>query len=531
MRKLVFWACFILQGSVAFGQLWSDRIDVLAGMERVMPFQTEFLEIIAYESGEIHVLKEVKHGSFGERSTFILERYTGSLHLINSEVVFEQRLNQSKSFEFIVKFGKQFYLFTSFINFKDQAKTYYMQSIDSKSLVVNEDVLVVAHYQQVNIHDPRIRLNYAISEDASKLLVYHQIPGAEQDAVRYKIMVIDRDYQLLQEREEELNFPEYEIVSTQFEVSNTGEVFLLLNRQQSANSYKFIPEYYLYSFSGEGDSRMLDLLFYDRRISNLRLNLEENELKCVGMYKDLYSPEIMGTCYFAANYGDDSLSHTKFHPFQESFVLENLPTMKQKKKKRQLERGKAIGLKDYECQEVLNMKNGDLVMICEEQFVQDHTYQKIGHDGYPISSRSSSFLYKDIMVASFSSAGELNWIQRIPKNQETIDDNGSFSSYMIASNKNSIYFLFNDHPNNLYYSGHRKLEKFSTTKESVLVMVEVDANGNQKKELVYNTKSRGLLARPKVSMQVSENEVLLFSQNRYKHRFTKLTINQPLGSR
>jgi len=87
-----------------------------------------------------------------------------------------------------------------------------------------------------------------------------------------------------------------------------------------------------------------------------------------------------------------------------------------------------------------------------------------------------------------------------------------------------LYFVFNDNPKNLFYKGSGKIYNFNKSKESLVVMVELDAQGKQSREALFSVKESDILTRPMVCEQISKDELVLFGQRKKTHRFAKLTF-------
>ncbi|MGK0379982.1 MAG: hypothetical protein ACJA1Z_003812, partial [Patiriisocius sp.] len=61
-------------------------------------------------------------------------------------------------------------------------------------------------------------------------------------------------------------------------------------------------------------------------------------------------------------------------------------------------------------------------------------------------------------------------------------------------------------------------------KSSAAVLVQVDSDGRQVKEALFNAKEAELLIRPKVCEQISNNELVIYGQKRKTERFGKIVF-------
>ena len=114
----------------------------------------------------------------------------------------------------------------------------------------------------------------------------------------------------------------------------------------------------------------------------------------------------------------------------------------------------------------------------------------------------------------------------IPKNQQSAGDYGFFSSYFIETIDDKFYLLFNDSVKNYPHSDTGKVYSFTpaSPQSTVLSLVVIDSKGNETKEALLPLDNSGIIYSPIVSGLIGERELLLYGQNKKKHRFTKLTF-------
>jgi hypothetical protein len=84
-------------------------------------------------------------------------------------------------------------------------------------------------------------------------------------------------------------------------------------------------------------------------------------------------------------------------------------------------------------------------------------------------------------------------------------------------------FIFNDDIENMTYTEGDKIKNFSKNKKkSATVLVEVDNQGKQSKEILFTVEDVQSFTLPKVSEQISKDEVMLFGQYKRKNRFFRV---------
>ncbi|MDH5399348.1 MAG: hypothetical protein OEX02_14450, partial [Cyclobacteriaceae bacterium] len=153
------------------------------------------------------------------------------------------------------------------------------------------------------------------------------------------------------------------------------------------------------------------------------------------------------------------------------------------------------------------------------------TYTTQGANGAMMTNTMYYYYRNDIIIVSFSPEGEIKWLDKIPKTQVTVNDGGLYSSYAKTIVGDKIYFLFNDHPQNLAYSGDGKLYNFNKSKGSIAVIVGIDSEGQQtRRDMLFAVRDVDAMTIPTVSTQVSDNEMVIFSKWGKRQRLVRATF-------
>ncbi len=185
-------------------------------------------------------------------------------------------------------------------------------------------------------------------------------------------------------------------------------------------------------------------------------------------------------------------------------------------------------LYEYDLEDIVLRDDGGAILIGEQYFVREVTTT----DFQGNINISYHYYYNDIIVISIDPEGQIEWTEKIAKRQHTVNDNGLFSSYALAIVGDKLNLIFNDNAKNLATSkmtkGKAKGVVYDFTKRfksSVAVLVQIDSDGRQVKEALFNAKEAELLIRPKVAEQISNQEMVIYGQKRKTERFGKITFN------
>lgn len=102
-------------------------------------------------------------------------------------------------------------------------------------------------------------------------------------------------------------------------------------------------------------------------------------------------------------------------------------------------------LLDFFLREAFVLENGEIVMIGEKYYKEIDQYYDPRTD---ISSYTDLYNYNSVLVTKISADGEKITNIKIPKYQQTINDNGYFSSISYGIDKNVVWVFFNDNEKN-----------------------------------------------------------------------------------
>jgi len=150
--------------------------------------------------------------------------------------------------------------------------------------------------------------------------------------------------------------------------------------------------------------------------------------------------------------------------------------------------------------DIICFENKAIAFIAEQQY----TGQKIITDpGSKAETTINYYYYNDLMVFGVNKEGVLDWFKQVPKNQESLNDNGYWHSYVAIKNVNQAKILFNDNTANLKNSipDKTKLLKnnpntFKVTGQAV--MISIFADGSFEKYPLFPDKDSKVCILPKI---------------------------------
>ena len=442
-------------------------------------------------------------------------------------------LKKKIDFEFIVQLNNKLYLFSSFKNQKLKRNFLFVQSINKRSLQLKQDLNKIAEID----YSGKSKYNagnfyYETSRDSSKVLIYYSLPYDKGEREQFGFHVFDRNLNQLWEKKITLPYKEELFDVEDYEVDNNGNVHLLslIFKEKRKEKRKGKPNYkyqILSYFDSGNELKEYPIKIEGKFLTDMQIAInDEQDIICGGFYSKEGTFSIIGSYFIKINGSTKEIKTKNFKEFGIDFITQNMTERQEKKTKKKDEKGKNIELFRYDLDDIILREDGGAVLIGEQYFVRIVTRTYTDSDGNTRTTTTYYYYFNDIIAISMSPNGSIDWAEKIPKRQLTINDGGFFSSYALSVVKDKLYFVFNDNPKNLFYKGQGKLYNFNKSKQSLVVLVELDSNGKQTREALFSAKEADVLTRPLVCEQISKNEMVLFGQRRKTHRFAKITFKE-----
>jgi hypothetical protein len=245
------------------------------------------------------------------------------------------------------------------------------------------------------------------------------------------------------------------------------------------------------------------------------------DIVCAGFYSENGKLSIRGTFFLSIDAETKEIKTKSFKEFDIDFITQNMTERQAEKAKKREEKGQDVEMYEYDLDKLIVRSDGGAMLIGEQYFVKTVTYtQYIG--GRTTTRTVTYYYYNDIITVNINPVGDIDWAIKIPKRQMSVDDGGFYSSYAMAINKDKIYFIYNDNPDNLGYSGVGKVSNAAGRNQVVMV-----ASVNSKGEVTRQPLGGGapdVIIRPKVCEQTSYSEMVLFGQRRKTQQFGRITF-------
>jgi hypothetical protein len=268
----------------------------------------------------------------------------------------------------------------------------------------------------------------------------------------------------------------------------------------------------------------------DQRIFDLKIDTDHSNLLTVSALtgnKDKNDNGIKGVYHATIEIQTKKIISQGKSEFDIAFITKDWSERAKKRALERAEKGKgAPELYDYELREMYPLKDGSIVGVLEQFFVQNLTYSD-PRTGM-IYTRYV-YNYDDLITFKIGTDNKFTWIKKIPKNQTSVNDYGYYSSISTIKGDSTLQLFFNDEVSNYSDLGEweegKQREINYSKRTSVLAKVNIDLeNGNFTRKSIVNGKTEKSIAVPKLffNNKVDSNLILYLNYgSKEKYGFLK----------
>ena len=514
------------------------------------------------ENGDLYLGPEIKSNKSGtledivgmdkegyymiraETRRFYMEKFDHDLKLIKSEEIDLGRGAERRYLEFAEQLDGEIYLFTSNYHQPTKQKLLFVEKIDRTTLKPIGEAITTASYGYRSKSEDGY-YDYHVSRDSSKMLIYYNNPfQGSNTGEKFGVSVLDNQMNQLWSKQLQLPFKDRLYEVERYKVDNRGKVYLLgiVYRGQVRAKKRGRPnyEYHLLAYD-QGDQYEEYLLnLQDKFITDMQFEISRTgEIICAGFYSELGTTSVKGTFYLAIDPNTKEVKKEYYQEFDPKFLDDFMS-------ERRAEKGKELSR--YHLNQLEIRRDGGVVLIAEQFYVKEfQDYRSFDPYGSPYyysprfysmwrypyryynpfydDDREIQYNYNDIVVINMRPNGTIQWARKIPKRQRSKNDGGRYSSYSMSVAKGKMFFIFNDNPKNLHKQSHDlKIHNFSKGKESVVVLVSVNGQGEVKKEPLFQIKDTKTITKPNVCEQITRDQIIIYSEKNRKATFARLTF-------
>ncbi len=413
----------------------------------------------------------------------------------------------------------------------------YVPASSSRELVLKNPNV---HLQQINKSDlslePRLPLaqlatdgeaiadiDVIFSQDSSLFAVAYSIMNKKNEPDRMGVHVLRADnMEVIWEDRVILPYTDKLMEVQDFLLGATGEFYILGKRfKGKAKNKRNGQANYDFMFFEFDESKLLDSIKFeagDRFLRDLRMGFAPNgDILTGGIFSNEGMNGTGGLFFMSLDGTTKAVLSTSFKDFDLDILTANMTEKQAKKVEKNVERGDDVELPYFYINEFISQADGSVQMLAEERQIRSETRWTQGMNGMgPTTYEVFHFYYRDILVVNINREGEIDWVEKVAKNQHSVNDNGIYSSFATAIVADAIYLIYNDNRANLNYSGTGRVAQMSSKSSTYIALNKVQADGTSTRSPFLSMKETETIIRPQLTMQVTDDEVLLFGHKKLK---------------
>ena len=408
----------------------------------------------------------------------------------------------------------------------------FIRKVNKKTLAFTGQLINIAEISyQGNSKWNSGSFNHYVSENEEHLLIQYNLPYVKEESEKFGFHVFDKNLETVWEKEMTLPYKEELFGIEHFRISDKGNILLLgqlYEEKKEARKRKREGKpnytYHVISYTNNGETvNEYPIVVDDNFLTDMTIVEDDNQdIICAGFYSDKGTFSIKGSYFLKIDGKTKNIVSKTFKEFGIDFITQNMTKREEKKVKKKEAKGKDVELYEYDLDYLVLKEDGGAVLVGEQYFVVVHTYTSTDANGNRTTRTTTVYNYNDFIVVSLSPEGEIEWNEKIPKRQSSSNDGGFYLSYSIALIGDNLHFIFNDHIENLNYTGKGQIKYYNGRKDGVVTLVSLDGDGRQVRESLFAVEDAGIYTRPKVSEQISKNELIIYGQRKKTQRFAKV---------
>ena len=534
MRKLLLIALLLISTQMIYAQ-GMHSLDLKWGREMPIVKKTTVKNILLNNESGIFTYSTKIKGPILIKFSPVIQHFDKKFNLKKSLDVVVKLKKKKLKVEHITSFGGEIYVFATYPNQKTKKNELYVQTVNTQKMLLNKDIRKIAEidysgHGKYNSGD----FYFNTSSDTSKLLITYEPPYDKKNKVNFGFSVFNEKMNNIWSNDVRLPYSSKLFDMESIKVDYKGDVYVIgrlfkEKRRYVARDGSPNFTYQIISIANDGKKiNEYEAKLDDKFITDIQVEIAPNDdIVCAGFYSDKGTYTIRGSFYLSIDAESKNIKNTGMKRFDKKFMMQTMTEKERKRANRKAKKGKELEMQDYELDEIIMRSDGGAILVAEQFDIHVVTHRSSNG----VTTSTTYYYYDNIIVVNIKPDGQIDWATTIPKHQLSTNDGGYYSSYVLSVVGDKMYFIFNDNEENLNWKPGDEIENtrynsglFGNKSVSTLACVMVDGKGTQERFGILSQKDIGVITRPKVSKQISDNELIIYGVKRKKQRFGKITF-------
>ncbi len=503
----------------------TDRADIKWGEEIKFKKGTTFKDYIGKDKKNYFLIKSIKRGD-----AYAINSFDKNLKLKN-EVIIDMKIRGGSTMDYEAAYliQNEIFIFSSFADKKTRINKLYCRTFDKDTFKAGK----LTEIAELPYEKKRKTGGFGleISDDEETLLIYLNKPYQKNAPERYGFTIIDKDLNKLWEKDIELPYTEQFFIIENYTINNDGDVYLLGQefKEDKKDRIKGKPnyKYHVLAYLDKGKKvKDYEINLEDKFITDITFKVAKNgDLICSGLYSKNGTSGVKGAFYMVIDFETRQIKNNSLKEFDESFITQGWSDKAiTKAKKKEIKKDKAIELYEYDLKDFILREDGGAVLVAEQYYVRVVTTTTTDSQGRTTTRTTYHYYYNDIIVVNITPKGRIEWATKIEKNQHSVNDGGYLSSYALQVIGDQLFFIFNESARTYFEKEERKEMNRKDKKAYLTILTTVESNGEYEKEILVNVSEESTYPVPKLSGQISDNEMMLYTRKGKRRRFALATF-------
>jgi hypothetical protein len=519
-------------------------------IENYEGFKVEWSEIVKF-GGNVKGFFDVDRSNFSVVVNRMPFNFSGNLgakirvksfqnfRLQNSGKILLQGDEEKVNLLGIIDLQNKAIAFSSQRDFWQRSHTNYYHEFNHYNIGESIDGQKISTYIYPYGYNFTGQIDFTSSEDFTQGAAYFTIPSRANEYISMGYVKFKQDKKTIEEHIHLLPYKQYEIKIKGHYLSNEGEYFLITEQFFQVNPLKD------WSVHNRNADRIKILHATEDSFHELALNQESFVIKSLlldhdddgnligsGFYADMVNGNVRGTFFLSYDVENDSLLTLKKNPLSKEMISnESLYYSPSRLFSNRTKLGRSLNnFNQFNINLFQQTNDGGYITVAEQVEVEFKSTANENNET-PANKFDEYYFHNDLIIFKMNRIGEIQWVQRVPKYQESKNDGGYFLSATEYLTQESIHLFFNDHRKNYDEQGEfialgrlrpTTLSKRNNVIAGVTISLE---DGKMTRKRLEGRKEHSTVMVPKLSrIQQDEKEILIYGTQGRKHRFGKISF-------
>jgi len=485
----VFWGKENPLGLKRIPALLVKRGDNLLGYTRA---SRKGFNIVKYSYNELQVQNEYP----------LIGKSNGASNIIDNDYTFN---------DFIVLKNKT-YVGVSMYNKKTDLNSFYAQEINDNGKLTGK----LKKLSDISSKSKRNAGAFDIytSKDSVKLLMINNPPFEKYADEKFGFKIFDENLKEINNLEISLPYKDKVFSVQDYTLSKDGNIYMLSKVELEKKEKQKDEAGYYYEIisinpTNKGQVTEYKISLPQKYITDLSYTEEGKYIICAGFYNNIEvkgrsHDEINGIFYLRINKETKEIDSKGMKELGKSFIAE-LTT------ERKANKGRGIS-SNFQLENFIQKDNGGAILIAENSYdYQVTTCTTDPKTGATSCHTDNHYVRNNIIAININSDGSIKWYTNIPKYQHTVNDGGIYSSYMLSTAKDKMFFIYNDNPQNLdptKVKTVKEVRPMGKASKSTAVLITLSDDGSFDKKMLFSNKENKCTLLP-ASYKKMENGQLI----------------------